>query len=90
MSTKNQGPMYPNLQPWDLEPHYCAHVAAMTAEALHSKAAIAEQLAWRDQTIEALRRIIERTLACGQLEKLESARIYLHRHEESLRSTREP
>lgn len=55
MSTKNTGPMYLNLKPWELEPHYSKHVSAMTSEALHSKAAIAEQLAWRDQTIEVLR-----------------------------------
>lgn len=80
MSTKNPGPVYPSLKPWDLEPHYAKHVSAMTTERLDGKAAIAEQLAWRDQTIVALGRIIERTLACGQLEKLESARIYLARH----------
>lgn len=83
MSTNNPGPLYPNLHPWELEPHYQAHVSAMTSEGLHSKAAIAEQLAWRDQTIEALRRIITRTLACGQLEKLEDARPFLARHPES-------
>lgn len=76
------GPMYPPLHPWDLEPHYAAHVAAMTSEGLHSKAAIAEQLAWRDQQLEALRRIVARTLACGQLEKLEDARDYLVCHAE--------
>ncbi len=55
MSAKNPEPMYPNLNPWELEPHYSRHVSAMTSEDLHSKAAIAEQLAWRDQTIERLK-----------------------------------
>jgi hypothetical protein len=48
-------PLYPKHRPWDLEPHYSRHVSAMTAEQLHSKADIAEQLAWRDQLIESLR-----------------------------------
>jgi hypothetical protein len=56
MTTKNPGPVYPNLKPWDLEPHYTKHVGAMTEEGLHSKSAIAEQLAWRDKTIERLKR----------------------------------
>lgn len=64
---------YPDLRPWKLEPHYCFHVGKMTEEELHSKADIATQLAFRDQTIEELRRIITRTLASGQLEKLEDA-----------------
>jgi len=63
VTTKNPGPMYPNLEPWDLEPHYCAHIGAMTTEGLHSKAAIAEQLAWRDQTIEQLRRDLANAIA---------------------------
>lgn len=43
---------YPtDLKPWELEPHYCRHIAAMTAEGLHDKADIAAQLAWRDQRI---------------------------------------
>lgn len=55
MTTKNPGPAYPNLKPWELEPDYTFHVGKMTEEKLHSKAAIAEQLAWRDQTIRKLR-----------------------------------
>jgi hypothetical protein len=46
--------VYPKHHPWDLEPHYTRHVSAMTSEALHSKADIAIQLAWRDQEIERL------------------------------------
>lgn len=34
--------------------HYTRHVEAMTAEGLHAKSAIAAELAWRDQRIEAL------------------------------------
>lgn len=47
--------LYPDLNPWDLEPYFCRHMAAMTAEDLHSKADIARQLAWRDQCIATLR-----------------------------------
>jgi hypothetical protein len=36
----------------DLEPHYSAHIAAMTTENLHSKTDIAAELAWRDKVIE--------------------------------------
>ena len=78
MSDMTTAKLYPtNLKPWDLEPHYCRHVAAMTAEGLHSKADIALQLAWRDQQLASLRRIVKRALASGQLEKLEDARSYL-------------
>ena len=38
----------------DLEPHYSRHVAAMTREKLHSKSAIAAELACRDWKIERL------------------------------------
>jgi hypothetical protein len=48
--------LYPPQDPISLEPHYSRHIAAMTAEGLHSKADIAEQLAWRDQEIERLRK----------------------------------
>jgi len=74
MTTKNKGPNYPNLMPWLLEPHYCKHIGAMTEEDPYSKAAIAEQLAYRDKIIEDLGKIINRSLACGQMEKLEDAR----------------
>jgi hypothetical protein len=51
----NKGSLiYPKHHPWELEPYYCLHVSAMTAEALHSKADIAEQLAWRDKRIAEL------------------------------------
>jgi hypothetical protein len=35
--------------------HYSRHVQAMTAEGLHSKSAIAAELAFRDQKIKELR-----------------------------------
>lgn len=44
--------VYPELDPMQLEPHFSRHMLAMTAENLHDKSAIAEQLAWRDQVIE--------------------------------------
>lgn len=53
MSTRGT-PTYPAHRPWELEPHYSRHVSAMTSEGLHSKADIAEQLAWRDKRIEEL------------------------------------
>lgn len=46
--------LYADRRPWDLEPHYSAHVMAMTAEDLHSKADIAAELAFRDKEIERL------------------------------------
>jgi uncharacterized coiled-coil DUF342 family protein len=47
--------MYPRCHhPWNLEPYYSRHVSAMTAEGLHGKAEIAEQLAWRDKQIAEL------------------------------------
>ena len=39
----------------DLGEHYIKHVSAMTGEGLHSKAAIAAELAYRDAEIERLR-----------------------------------
>ncbi len=45
---------YPDIAPWEVEPFYSEHVAAMTAERLHGKAEIAAQLAWRDQRIAEL------------------------------------
>lgn len=52
-------PIYPRHRLHTLEPYYSMHVAAMTEipgkqEGLHSKADIAEQLAWRDQKIARL------------------------------------
>jgi len=46
--------IYPDLRPWDLEPHYTTHVGAMTTYGLHHKSDIALQLAFRDQRIERL------------------------------------
>lgn len=54
---------YPkNLDPRKLEPHFSRHMLAMTAEGLHDKSAIAEQLAWRDQTIEQLTTMLKNEL----------------------------
>lgn len=50
--------LYPDVDPSKL-PTYCAHVAAMTAEGLDSKAAIAEQLAWRDAQLAEARAALE-------------------------------
>src|SRR4051794_24358643 len=47
-------PLYAGRNPWVLEPHYSRHVAAMTAEGLHSKADIAGELAFRDWRIKEL------------------------------------
>jgi len=46
--------LYPECKPWELEPHYSAHVTALTEAGLESKGAIAEQLAWRDRRIAEL------------------------------------
>jgi len=47
--------MYPtDRAPWDLEPHYSNHVAAMTSESLHDKGDIALQLALRDHRVAEL------------------------------------
>jgi hypothetical protein len=43
-----------------LEPHYSRHVAAMTAEGLHSKSDIAAELAFRDKEIARLRSALSR------------------------------
>lgn len=69
--------LYADRDPMALGDHYPRHVQAMTAEQLHDKSAIAAELAWRDQRLEAISRIVRRALACGQLEKLEDARRYL-------------
>ena len=55
MSEYRNGP-----DPWDLEPHYCKHVDAMTGEKLHAKSEIARELAFRDQQIERLTAVIDR------------------------------
>ena len=46
--------LYAERDPEALEPHLFDHMMAMTAEGLHSKGAIACELAWRDQQIERL------------------------------------
>jgi chromosome segregation ATPase len=46
--------LYPDVVNFELEPYYTRHVSGMTSHGLHDKADIAEQLAWRDQRIEAL------------------------------------
>lgn len=46
---------YPEHDPMELEPYYCQHIEAMTAEELHGKSDIAIQLAWRDKEIAELR-----------------------------------
>ena len=46
--------LYAERDPMALEPYFSQHIAAMTAEGLHSKAAIAEELAHRDARIAAL------------------------------------
>lgn len=51
-------PLYPPRDPLALERaggYYMRHVRGMTAEKLHGKAEIAEQLAWRDAEIDRLR-----------------------------------
>jgi hypothetical protein len=51
--------LYADRAPWKLEPHYSAHVAAMTSEGLHSKADIAAELAFRDKALEEVREAAE-------------------------------
>ena len=59
---------YAERKPWDLEPHYIKHVNAMTGEGLHSKAAIAAELAYRDKRIEELeKQLAERDAALARL-----------------------
>jgi hypothetical protein len=52
--------VYPEQDPRELEPYFSFHMNAMTAERLDGKAEIAEQLAWRDKKIEALKEYIVR------------------------------
>ncbi len=70
--------LYPDTNPWDVEPHYARHVGAMTRERLDSKADIAVQLAWRDQEIENLRTQLK-DARCLQAEL---ARVYREEHEQ--------
>jgi hypothetical protein len=66
-----------------LEPHYCAHVSAMTTEGLRSKSAIAAELAIRDQESARLQADVARLrealsnlheAACGVHPQWDSAR----------------
>lgn len=51
--------IYPPQDPRELEPHYSAHVAALSAEWLpNSKEAVATQLAWRDKRIAELEALL--------------------------------
>ena len=61
MTEREKDKEYPHLSPRELEPHYAAHVYAMTAEGLRNKHDIAMQLAWRDQRIAELERELEIT-----------------------------
>ena len=47
-------------EPWDLEPQFAQHMAAMTDEDLHNKGDIATELAYRDKRIAALQDEVER------------------------------
>jgi len=51
--------LYAERDPRELEPHFSRHMMAMTAEDLHRKAAIAEELAYRDKRIEELEAVVE-------------------------------
>lgn len=57
---------YPELDPRGLEPQFSCHMLALTVEGLHDKSAIAEQLAWRDQRIEALQEDIHKLERQGE------------------------
>lgn len=59
-----------------LDQHYCLHVQAMTAEALHDKGEIAEELAWRDIQIEQLLRAIELHKERREFPDTEDLRLY--------------
>lgn len=55
---------YRNHTPRDvlLSPRYAKHISAMTGEDLHSKAEIAEELAWRDIQIDQLQAALSATV----------------------------
>lgn len=53
---------YAQRDPRRLEPYFSRHMDAMTSEDLHDKAAIAAELAFRDQQIAALQVRLARTL----------------------------
>ena len=48
--------LYAERRPMELEPHYSAHMLAMTVEDLRGKSEIAEELAFRDKSITKLER----------------------------------
>lgn len=51
--------LYAERDPRQLEPYFSQHMMAMTAEGLHMKAAIAEELAHRDKRIADLEAILK-------------------------------
>ena len=60
---------YAERDPEELEPHYSQHVGAMTSEALHSKADIAAELAYRDQIYaECYKDLTDETLRANDAE----------------------
>ena len=72
---------YAEREAQDLEPYYIRHVAAMTAEGLHSKAAIAKELAYRDKRIADLERqlaemrpVVEAALLYAKYNDIDSGR----------------
>ena len=58
----------------ELGGYYCKHIAAMTAEGLHSKSAIADELAWRDMIIDRqqsdIKQINQNTFTYSAVEKM--------------------
>jgi hypothetical protein len=60
--------LYAERYAFRLEPYYSRHVNAMTAEALHSKGAIAAELAFRDKQIARLREAL--SSARGEITRL--------------------
>ena len=51
MTSKTPKAEYAPRDAAELEPFYSRHVSAMTAEGLHSKSAIAAELAYRDKAL---------------------------------------
>lgn len=71
-------PVYPlNLFPQQLEPHFSKHMEAMTAERLDGKFEIAEQLAWRDQRIEFLWKLLDDIDSLGDQLKPELSQYFV-------------
>jgi len=63
------GKLYDNRNIVEQGQHYINHVSAMTGEGLHSKSAIAAELAHRDIQIEHQSAEIERLQATGQIQR---------------------